>query len=114
VANVQNRSEFDAHSGDDCDTRERYHREVKRFLADVIRIGGGPRQLARALTGLGFTYSEGAVRAWRGERNPPADVIFALARHYEVSLNDYAFASTIQERLEALEEKVAALQAGAA
>lgn len=114
VAKFANRSESVSLSEDQCDSRGRSARELTRFLDGVIEVGGGPRRVAQALVGLGFPYSEGAVRAWRGSRKPPAEVLFALAQHFNVSLDDYAFASTMREQLAALEARVAALEAGAA
>lgn len=71
-------------------------RDLRRFISDVIDLAGGPHALALDLQRLGYVgrdgpYSEQAVRTWRaGARIPASDLLFALARRYQLSLDDYA------------------------
>lgn len=71
---------------------------LQAFLDEVIDAKG-PKTVARDLTSLGWEYSEGAVRAWRGSRKPPADVLFALAALYEVSMDLYATGAALEVKL---------------
>jgi hypothetical protein len=62
----------------------------------VIQAAGGPQLVALDLEKLGYVgrdgpYSGRTVRTWRaGARTPGADLLFALARYYELSLDQYA------------------------
>lgn len=53
------------------------------------------RQVAERLAGLGFSYSHQAVAYWE-DHDPPARVLPALAKIYEVSL-DELFAEEVNE-----------------
>lgn len=69
--------------------REIVRARLKRFLVAVIDAKG-PKTVARDLTSRGWSYEEGTVRSWRGRKNPPPDVAFALAAMYGISLDEYA------------------------
>jgi len=78
-------------------------RDLRRFISDVIDLAGGPHALALDLQRLGYVgrdgpYSEQAVRTWRaGARIPASDLLFTLARRYQLSLDDYAFSDVMDE-----------------
>ena len=80
-------------------------REVARFIADVIDAAGGPQLVTLDLEKLGYVgrdgpYSEQAVRTWRaGARTPGSDLLFALARFYALSLDEYAFGRSLRASL---------------
>lgn len=91
---------------------------VVRFFADVIALAGGTRAVVRALGELGYTYGDGAVRTWRrGTKQPPPEVVFGLARHFHVSLDEYVLGEALEVRLRELlenhEQRLAALEASA-
>ena len=75
--------------------RETASREVSRFVAAAIQAAGGPQLVALDLEKLGYVgrdgpYSGRTVRTWRaGARTPGADLLFALARFYDLSLDQY-------------------------
>lgn len=60
-------------------------------------MAGGAAAMALDLDKLGYVaadgpYTEEAVRAWcAGEQAPESDLLFALARYYELSLDEYVF-----------------------
>jgi transcriptional regulator with XRE-family HTH domain len=58
---------------------------------------------------LGRTYVEQAVSSWRcGSSMPPADVLFALARQLNLSLDQFVLSRpTLDELLTALETQMA-------
>lgn len=72
-------------------------REVRRFIADLIEMAGGARSVALDLEKLGYVgrdrlHREQLVRMWgTGAYMPSSDLLFALARYYELSLDEYAF-----------------------
>lgn len=68
--------------------REAIRARLKRFLVVIIDTKG-PKAVARDLTAMGWPYPEGTVRTWRGEKNPPPDVVFALSAKYGVSIDEY-------------------------
>ena len=78
---------------------------VKQFLADAIDNAGGPKALAHKLEKHGFTgregpYDERTVRAWRaGRRMPSPDLVFGIAKLFELSLDRYAFGDELHDKL---------------
>lgn len=92
-------------SGADPAVQSPASRDVSRFIADVIRTAGGPQDVALDLEKLGYAgrdgpYSGRTVRTWRaGARTPGSDLLFALARCYELSLDRYVFGERPQASL---------------
>lgn len=60
-------------------SRETIHARLKEFILEAIERSGGPKALALRLRQMGFSYQEGTIRTWRGQKNPPAEVILAIA-----------------------------------
>ncbi len=79
--------------------------EVNRFLADAIEKAGGAEALAEALHAVGFSGREGpfddrTVRAWaNGNRRPTPDLIFAVARLLDLSMDRYAFGTELRAEI---------------
>lgn len=71
----------------------------------MIEMAGGAPTVARDLKKLGYVgshgpYSEQAVRTWgTGAHTPSSDLLFALARYYELSLDRYAFSEPKEDNL---------------
>jgi hypothetical protein len=83
-------------------------REVRRFIADIIEVAGGPGSVALDLERLGYfggdgPLSEQSIRTWgTGTLTPGSDLLFALARYYDLSLDEYAFGETEDGRRETM------------
>jgi hypothetical protein len=92
---------------------EKIRARLHAFLVAVID-GKGPKAVARDLTALGYAYTEGAVRAWRGERKPPAEILFALSAMYESSMDQFALGEalerSLEDRLREQDERLARLE----
>lgn len=78
--------------------RERIRRRLKTFLVEIIDAKG-PKAVARELTAHGWRYEEGTVRTWRGTKNPPPDVVFALSALYGSSIDSHLLGQPEEERL---------------
>ena len=83
-------------------------REVHRFIADIIEVAGGPGSVAFDLERLGYLggegpFSEQSIRTWStGTLTPGSDLLFALARYYDLSLDEYAFGEMEDGRRETM------------
>jgi transcriptional regulator with XRE-family HTH domain len=82
------------------------------FLADATKKAGGAKALAFELTQLGYgPVDEQTIRAYRrGDRRPTPDLVFAIARRFNVSVDEYIFSNVLQatfaERFAELEAQV--------
>jgi hypothetical protein len=100
-------SEVGQGSGDDS-VRGIASREVRRFIADIIEVAGGAGSVALDLERLGYMggdgpFSEQSVRTWStGALAPGSDLLFALARYYDLSLDEYAFGEPEDDRRETM------------
>jgi|SRR5215472_1882317 len=65
---------------------------VSEFVLRARATARGSKALVRAIEReTGDSYTTGAVDAWaQGRSSPPGHILFALARHYHLSLDDFA------------------------
>jgi len=65
---------------------------VSEFVVRARTTAKGSKALVRAIElETGDAYTTGAVDAWaQGRSAPPGPVLFALARHFHLSLDDFA------------------------
>lgn len=79
---------------------------LRDFVADAITAAGGTDKLAETLAQLGFqgakggAYNPGSIANWKsGTRQPDAEVVFALARRLDLSLDKYVFGEDVPPAL---------------
>ena len=68
------------------------HQAVADFVVRARTTAKGSKALVRAIEReSGDVYTTGAVDAWaQGRSSPPAVAVFAIAKHFHLSLDDYA------------------------
>ena len=87
-------------------TREGMKELVQRLVADGRKWAGGAKQLAMTIQPLvGRLYATQAISAWEtGRVDPPAYVVFAIAKVSGLSIDELVLERSMATRLDQVEE----------